>query len=303
MNQAGSVEKPPHIDGNKLRKENWTLGGNSFKYESVNQTAFISPRQTNDSEARKEELKGIKDRVRGVNVTYKAGSQDEMTLKSYFQTNSQINHRPFTGAGPVDASQAEEARKKLSASNFHVGDSPVKYQSHTQKTHPALVGVENLSIFDRKKIALRNNITNFIDTETRAFEKQSQSARYGMIPVKDANNDSQVSHIMADLKATHFDIGKAHQDNFGHRTNRVYGANQPTNQRNAALPWATRATNFNMGSLATKTVSDYRDRFNITEKKPTTRKQDGDNNKLKLQSSAIQLQSNNLFSARVASQD
>ena len=74
VQRGGFVEKPPQIDGNKLRKENWTLGGNSFKYESVNQTSFVSPRKGEDAETLKEQIKGIKDRVKGVNVSYKAGS-------------------------------------------------------------------------------------------------------------------------------------------------------------------------------------------------------------------------------------
>jgi hypothetical protein len=62
--------------------------------------------------------------------------------------------------------------------------------SHTSATHMHLVGQKNLNVFERKKMALRNNMTNFIDANTRSFEKQIYSTRFGALPGKESNNEN-----------------------------------------------------------------------------------------------------------------
>ena len=67
----GSPEKPVPIDGNKLRKENWKLGQDSFKYETINKSVFKDINQS--SSIAKQTLDEIKERVRGTHVSVKSG--------------------------------------------------------------------------------------------------------------------------------------------------------------------------------------------------------------------------------------
>lgn len=78
------------IDGNFLRKENWTLGKHSGPFESVNTTNFKDKGSAHKPES-KEEIAQIKTRVGGDHVDYKTGPQDGGTLRSYFQSMAKMD--------------------------------------------------------------------------------------------------------------------------------------------------------------------------------------------------------------------
>ena len=111
----------------------------------------------------KSQIDEIKERVRGVNVSYKTGSQDEATIKGYFRASSQLSHHPFDSVEPIDPTKAAEARKKLSDSNFNMGSSPVRYRAMSTLDNPDVGVIVNTATLDRKRMAYRNSITNFVD--------------------------------------------------------------------------------------------------------------------------------------------
>lgn len=77
-------DQTPDIDRNRLRKANWMLGTNTFKYESISKSAFGTLNQTVKVSNLKEAIDEIKQRVRGDSVDTKTGSLDDATIKSYF---------------------------------------------------------------------------------------------------------------------------------------------------------------------------------------------------------------------------
>jgi len=178
MVDPGSAERPKMIDGNKLRKENWTLGSYQFKFESINKTAYDETDNQPDSRPQKAELNEIKQRIKAVNATYKTGAQDPATIASYFQTNSSSQHRQFDNIETMDQKELEERKKKLSDSSFNLGHSPLSIKTMNEKHHYPMGSIDLQSMDDRKRVARRNYMTNFINPNTGSFEKQGQFASF-----------------------------------------------------------------------------------------------------------------------------
>ncbi len=92
---------------------------------------------------------------------------------------------PIKGVNAEQAESAAAQKLKLSQSNFHMGQSPMRYKTTTVENSNGKVGLENLnSIFERKKAAHTNHITNFIDQETGGYEKSPVKNSFGKIPEK-----------------------------------------------------------------------------------------------------------------------
>jgi len=72
-------------------------------------------------------------------------------------------HHNFGKAEPIDVKLAEEARKKLSNSNFNMGKSELEYKTTANSLLKPFTIVDNSNVSDRKKNAIRNSITNFLD--------------------------------------------------------------------------------------------------------------------------------------------
>jgi hypothetical protein len=136
-------------------------------------------------------------------------------------------HHHFGKAETVDPRLAEEARKKLSDSNFNMGQSELKYKTMANSQFKPFIRVNNSTINDRKKNAIRNSITNFLDQKTGLFEKPIDTQKFGAIPVKNQGPDSRLSDIVNEIKSAHFELGRNGKDNFSYQTNKLYGSNQP----------------------------------------------------------------------------
>lgn len=115
------------------------------------------------------------------------GSQELSTLAANFRTNAQIVHTsfPIKGVSSEQAQTAAAAKAKLSQSNFYMGQSPMRYNTTTKENSNGKVGIDSFnSIFERKKAAHTNHITNFIDQETGGYEKSPTKNEFGKIPEK-----------------------------------------------------------------------------------------------------------------------
>ena len=173
-----------------------------------------------------------------------------------------------------------------------------------EKHHYRMGSTDLLSIHDRQNRARRNYMTNFINPETGSFERQGQFATFCAKPAKPIVESQQVSKFVDEMKQCHIEVGHAHKDNFGFEANRTYGSFKQTTGGNKALPWATMQTNFALGAIPNKTVTDYKDRFQLGNRSFSTAKDEGLVNKAKLQSSSVQLQGNNTpFHTRGVSHD
>ena len=231
------------------------------------------------------------------------GAQDVNTLQAYFKTNSQLVHKHFTEAKPIDASQAEAQRKKLSQANFNMGKSPMQYTTTTDSSHPALQSEQLNNIVDRQRAANFNHMTNFINKETGGYEKLPEKIPFGRIPEKNSNkNEVDLKNLITDLKSSHFTVGHAHKDPFSYLANKTYGAGQSASNGKEKVPWATRKTNFVVGTDPNKTVTDYNARFNRFGS-ATTRVSDALNIKTKIEGSDVKISGNNEVHANVSSHD
>jgi hypothetical protein len=85
-----------------------------------------------------------------------------------------------------DKTKLAEQKRKLTQTNFNMGRNALSYNTTTDSNHPPKSG-QYFSKEERKQKADTNYITNFIDQETRGYEKQTQKPRFGSLPPKDLN--------------------------------------------------------------------------------------------------------------------
>lgn len=194
------------IDGNKLRKENWRLGKDSFKYESINKSAFKGSNHNDENGLSKQVLDEIKERVRGVHVSYKSGPQDAMTIQSYFQTNNDSSFKSIKRFETIDKNKTQEFRDRLSQSNFHMGKSPMHYSTTNHDNHLAMAATDTFNVINRRRIATKNNLTNY----TIAGAEDKQNPRSNTIPQKLKVNPEVVSEFVKEMKTLHVHVGSGH---------------------------------------------------------------------------------------------
>ena len=183
-----------------------------------------------------------------------------------------------------------------------MGQSPMRYKTTTGENSNGKVGLESLnSIFERKKAAHTNHITNFIDQETGGYEKSPVKNGFGKIPEKiEGGKKSNLDVLILDLKSSHFNHGHAHKANFSHVTNKIYGLNA-TSVKAEGVPWASRKTNFTLGNTPSVKQTDYNSRFNRYSESFSTRSTDAAKNAAKLNDSAVKISGNNEFHTNIAS--
>jgi hypothetical protein len=139
----------------------------------------------------------------------------------------------------IDPRKWDDARNKLTKSNFHLGNQPVNFQTQSAsvlKNTQSFTAPSSFSSADRKALAARNYKTNFIDEDTRNFEKVGKPIGFGLIPEKPQVDTSSVASLAADIKASHIEVGHGHSNNFGYRANNTYGS-QPALETVKPIVW------------------------------------------------------------------
>ena len=94
---------------------------------------------------------------------------------------------------------------------------------------------------------MRNQVTNFVESETGAFPNKSDTKElfgpFGTIPVK-TKIGSSIGTIITEMRKSHIDYGKSHKSNFSYLTNKIYGSGKGKTGNEDTKPWANMQSNF-----------------------------------------------------------
>lgn len=217
----------------------------------------------------------------------------------------QIVHSDLGKMEVCDPSVRDAQRKKLTQANFSMGKSPNFYAT-TKNLAFVPMRSEAYSQDQRKKACDANRRTNFISQSDGGFEPLQKKFDFGVVPDKGQIDNSQVKSMIDNLRKEHFKFGEQNSVSY-HQSNQSYGQAANSAKKPERVPWATRQTNYKLGTDEVPMSTDNQDRFSRTGNFCRGSSMDQglgakrEEIKAKMNSDSVQIAGNNNFNGAVTS--